>query len=243
MTETLDTLSTGGIRILQPRKGYRYSLESLILPFFPHLGKDDAIVELGAGAGVISMILARRCRACRITAVEIQERLHTLLSRNLAQNGLEDQVRPLLADIRRIEEHLDGGAFDLVCCNPPFRKARSGRINPDPEKAMARHEIALSLEDLVRSVDYLLKRRGRFVLIYLPERLTDLILALRRKGLEPRRMQTIHSFPATPAVLLMVEAVKGVRPGMKVEAPFVIYRDQSKGYSAEMEAIYGFRGE
>lgn len=243
MEETFDTLSTGGIRIVQPRKGYRFSLDSLILPFFLQLKDDSNIVELGAGSGVVSMIIAKRCPACRIASVEIQERLYTLLSRNLVLNGLEDRIRAVHGDIRRVEEYFEPGAVEQACSNPPFRKVRAGRINPDPEKAMARHEIAITLEDLVRAAAYLLKRHGRFSLIYLPERLTDLILTLRRMNLEPRRMQTIHSFPESQPVLLMMEAVKGARPGLKMEAPFVIYQDKSKTYSREMEAIYGFQGE
>jgi len=243
MEETFDTISTGGIRILQPRNGYRYSLDSLILPFFSHLKEGGSIIELGAGSGVISMILAKRCATCRVTALEIQKRLYGLLTRNVAENGLENNVKGVHGDIRRIEEYFDPGGFDLVCSNPPFRKANAGRINPDEEKAIARHEVSLTLKELIHAAGYLLKRQGKFALIYLPERLTDLLLTLRRNNLEPRRMQTIHSFPGTPPVLLMVEAVKGVRPEMKIEAPFVIYRDKTKAYSDEMEAIYQFQVE
>lgn len=243
MKETLDSISTGNIQILQPRKGYRYTLESLILPFFLTLKTRSHIAELGAGSGIISMILAKRCMSCRITALEIQERLYHLLTRNLELNRLKERIEAVQGDICKIEKKFEPGNFDLVCVNPPYRKARSGRINPDPEKAIARHEIALSLTDLVRGADYLLKGGGKFALIYLPERLADLIVTLRKRDLEPRRMQTIHSFPGSPPVLLMLEAVKGAKPDMKIEVPFHIYRDQSKAYSEEMDAIYRFQGE
>ncbi|OIP65129.1 MAG: SAM-dependent methyltransferase [Nitrospirae bacterium CG_4_9_14_3_um_filter_53_35] len=239
--ETLDTLSTAGIRILQPRRGYRYSLDSLILAFFLHLKKGDAVVELGAGAGVISMILAKRDPACPIVGLEIQKRLYGLMARNLALNGLEGRVQAVHGDIRRIEEYFDPAKTDAVCSNPPFRKVRSGRMNPDPEKAIARHEIELTLPDLIHAAAYLLKRHGKFSLIYLPERLADLIQQLRQDHLEPRRMQTIHSFPETPPVLVMVEAVKGAGAGMRMEAPFIIYRDKTGAYSKEMKSIYGFQ--
>ncbi len=239
--ETLDTLSTAGIRMLQFRRGYRYSLDALILAFFIHLKKNSSVVELGAGSGVISMILAKRHPNCDVAGVEIQKRLYGLLEKNLVINGLQGRVQAVHGDIRRIEEYFDPEKTDAVCSNPPFRKVLSGRTNPDPEKAIARHEIKLTLEDLIHAAAYLLKRHGRFSMIYLPERLTDLIIQLRQNRLEPRRMQTIHSFPGTPPVLVMVEAVKGARAGMKMEAPFIIYRDKTGAYSGEMESIYGFQ--
>ncbi len=241
--ETLDTLSTAGIRMLQPRRGYRYSLDSLILAFFLHLQKGGSVVDLGAGTGVISMILAKRYPACHIVSIEIQKRLYDLLAGNLVLNGLNDQVQAIHGDIRKIEEYFDPEKTDAVCSNPPFRKVRSGRMNPDPEKAIARHEVELILPDLIHAAAYLLKRHGRFFLIYLPERLTDLIVQLRQNSIEPRRMQTIQSFPGTPPVLVMVEAIKGARAGMKMEAPFIIYRDKTGAYSKEMESIYRYQGK
>ncbi len=242
METSLDTLSTGDIRILQPRKGYRYSLDALILPFFMTLSARAALVELGAGAGVISLILAKRCPACRIAAVEIQETLHDLLVQNVALNGLNDRIRPQLGDVRAIDQWYAPESFDAVCANPPYRKVRSGRINPDREKAVARHEICLSLDELVRAAAYLLGKQGRFSLVYLPERLADLIQQLRRCNLEPKRMRTIHSFASSAPSLILMEAVKGARPGMTLEAPFVIYGNCSRQYSEEMARIYSFQG-
>lgn len=243
MDETLDTLSAGGLRILQPRNGYRYSMDALILPFFMEPKPDVSIVELGAGCGVVSMLLARRCPSCRITAVEIQERLHRLHEKNLALNDLSDRMKLIRGDIRRIEEFLPPAAAEGVCSNPPFRRTRSGRISPDREKAIARHEVELTLGELVRAAAYLLEKQGRFCLVYLPERLADLVQTLRRNGLEPKRMRMVQSRPGTPPVLILLEAVKGGQPGMIHEAPFMIYRDEEKHFSEEMEAIYGFNGE
>ena len=243
MEETLDTLSTGGIQILQPRNGYRYSLDALILPFFLKVKGGERLMELGGGTGVISIIVARRCGDCSLVSLELQERLYGLMVRNLALNRLTDRVDGVRGDIRQVRKHFDEASFHQVFTNPPFRKARSGRINPDREKAIARHEIALSLEELVDAAAYLLKPEGRFCLIYLAERLVDLIQKLRHRNLEPKRMQTIHSFPDAPAGLMLMEAVKGVRPGLTLEPPFVIYQDRDKTYSPAMEAIYAFQGE
>ncbi len=242
METSIDTLSTGGLRILQPRRGYRYSLDALILPFFMTLAPRASVAELGAGTGVIALILAKRFPECRIEAVEIQESLHDLLVQNVALNGLTDRIRPRRGDVRAIDQWSAPESFDAVCANPPYHKVRSGRINPLPEKAVARHEICLSLDELVRAAAYLLGRQGRFSLIYLPERLADLIQHLRRRNLEPKRMRTIHSFASSAPSLLLLEAVKGARPGMTLEAPFVIYKNRSKEYSPEMTRIYGFQG-
>ena len=243
MEETLDTLSTGGIQILQPRRGYRYSLDALILPFFMTIKGRERLMELGAGTGVISMIVARRCRDCSLVSLELQERLYGLMVRNLALNRLAGRVDAVLGDIRQVREHFGEASFHQVFANPPFRKAASGRINPNREKAIARHEVALSLDDLVDASAYLLRQEGRFSLIYLAERLVDLIQKLRRRNLEPKRMQTIHSFPDASPGLILMEAVKGVRPGLTLEPPFVIYRDRDKNYSPAMQAIYAFQGD
>ncbi len=241
--ETLDTLSTGGIRIFQLREGYRFSLDSLILPFFLEGVSGNSLIELGAGSGVISMIVARRFREGRLVAVEIQRRLYDLLTRNLSLNGLSGRIEAVLGDVRETGKMFEPGEFDRVFSNPPFRRVRSGRMSSDPEKAMARHEVLLTLEELVRAAEYLLAWKGKFSLIYLPERLAELIAELRRRKLEPKRMRTIHSFPGSPPVLILMEAVKGARPGMLIEAPFVIYRDRSGRYTDEMQAIYDFTGE
>lgn len=243
MEETLDTLSTGGIQILQPRTGYRYSLDALILPFFMKVKGGERLIELGAGTGVISMIVAKSCADCSLVSLELQERLYGLLVRNLDLNRLAGRVDGVLGDIRQVPRLFDKASFNQVFTNPPFRKAASGRINPNREKAIARHEIALSLDDLIDASAYLLKQEGKFCLIYLAERLVDLVQKLRRKNLEPKRMQTIQSFPDTPPGLILMEAVKGVRPGLTLESPFVIYQDRDKTYSPAMQAIYAFQGE
>jgi tRNA1Val (adenine37-N6)-methyltransferase len=247
--ETLDTLSTGGIQILQPRKGYRYSLDALILPFFMDLEAGSSILELGAGCGVIALLLARRCPTCRVTAVELQHRLYRLMEKNLLLNGLVDRIRPVREDIRSISTRFHPESFDSVCANPPFRKAHSGRISPNAERAIARHEIALSLEELVGVAAHLLRKEGRFSLIYLPERLDDLLQGLTRNCLEPKRIRMIHSFPGSPPVLFLLEAVKNGatsperRTSLIREAPFTIYKGKGKEYSKEMQAIYDFKGE
>ncbi len=241
METSLDTLSTGDLRILQPRMGYRYSLDALILTFFMTLRARASAIELGAGTGIIALVLAKRFPDCRIAAVEIQQPLYDLLVRNIALNGLRERIEPQLGDVREIDRWYGPASFDTVCANPPYRKVRSGRSNPDREKALARHEICLSLDELVRAAAYLLAKRGRFFLIHRPERLADLVQKLRRCNLEPKRMRTVHAFATSAPSSVLLEAVKGARPGMTMEGPFVIYRDRSKEYSEEMMQIYAFR--
>ncbi|UCD84496.1 MAG: tRNA1(Val) (adenine(37)-N6)-methyltransferase, partial [Deltaproteobacteria bacterium] len=207
--ETLDQLLSGKLKIIQKKKGYRFSLDALLLTDFVRISRGDEVIDLGTGSGVIPLILAKKSPAKRIVGVEIQKELAEMALRNVQLNALEDKITILHRDLRKLPGELTAGSFALVLSNPPYRTGSSGRLNPNPEKAVARHELTCSLEELLKVAGYLLKPKGRLALIYSAPRLADLIAGLRKEKLEPKRLRLIHPDSDTKAKLVLIEASKG----------------------------------
>lgn len=234
------------IRIYQNKDGYRFSVDALLIYSFITMPRLRKIADLGAGSGIIGLLLARKYPSAEVTLVELQERLAELAGRNVAANGLEGRVRVAHADIRAIVAALRdaesapfplSGDYDLVVSNPPYRRVKTGKLSIDDERAIARHELRLSLPELIRAAALLLRHHGRFCVIHLPERLTEIVTVMRGYGLEPKRLRFVHSRIAEEAKMALIEAVKGARPGLDVEPPLIIY-EAGGGYTEEMKELY-----
>jgi tRNA1Val (adenine37-N6)-methyltransferase len=233
---TLDSIRD--VRICQSKEGYRFSVDSLLLYDFVKLGEVGNIADLGTGSGIVGILLAKKYHDARAVLFEIQDSLVRLAQKNLSINHLEDRVEVVGCDLRLLPSSgFCAGGYDLIVSNPPFRVTKSGRISISEEKAIARHEIKLRLCELVEAASFLLRAKGRLCMIYHPGRLSELIRALSEKDCEPKRLRFVHSNVSSEAKMVLVEAVKGGRPGLKIERPFYIYRDDG-GYSEEMEQIY-----
>ncbi|MBI2534747.1 MAG: tRNA1(Val) (adenine(37)-N6)-methyltransferase [Deltaproteobacteria bacterium] len=233
---TLDALFKGQLRILQSRKGYRFSLDAVLLATFASPRGAEKVVDLGAGSGVVSLILAKLHPSLAVTGLEIQETMVTWAQKSARLNQLASRVTILQCDVRRIAKVLPPGGVDLVVCNPPYRKPASGRVSPDAEKRIARHEIAGGLIDFVQAGAYLLRVNGRMAVVYPAVRTVDLLAAMRAAGLEPKRLRMVYSFAGAEASLVLVEGAKGGRSGMKILAPLVIY-EKGKQYGPEVASI------
>lgn len=235
--ETLDGIRD--IRLYQRKRGYRFSVDSLLLHHFVNLRSAGSIVDLGSGSGIVGLLLAKKYPKAKVTLLELQRGLHELALRNIVINALEDRVEALNLDIRRLPAGLvQSGQFDLAVSNPPFRRPLSGLLNEEPERAVARHEIELSLGELLGAAASLVKAKGRFCLVYHPVRLSELMDGLRAVRLEPKRLRFVHGNEHAEAKMVLVEAVKGALMGIKVERPLFIYNGGG-GYTDEMVEIYG----
>ncbi|OHB26341.1 MAG: hypothetical protein A2X84_09595 [Desulfuromonadaceae bacterium GWC2_58_13] len=235
--ETLDDLRSGGLKIIQQKEGYRFSLDPVLLCGFARIDAGESVVDLGAGAGVIPLLLARRTEAAHIVGVEIQPRMADRARRSLILNGLRERVTIIERDLRELRGCLEPQSCDVVLSNPPYRRGGTGRTAPEAERAAARHELAGGLDDFLAAAAYLLKQGGRVYLIYLAERLAELLAAMRQARLEPKRLRCVHSRHGETARMVLVEGRRAGRPGMTVEAPLYVY--EGEGYSAEVLAIYG----
>lgn len=232
--ETLDSIRD--IRIFQAKDGYRFSIDALLLEHFITAKRLERGIELGTGSGVISILLAGRLKEAKIIAVEIQKSLADRAMRNVKLNGLTDRIEVLSRDVRELRKLYPANSFDFVFSNPPFRKPKTGRLSVSDERAVARHELALPLPDLVSAASYLLKHSGKFFLIYHPFRLVELIDLLHGARLEPKRMRFVHSRRGEEAKMVLIEAVKGSGTWLRIMPPLYMY-SRTNDYSAEVRKI------
>ena len=234
--ETRDALFEGKLSVIQSKSGYRFSLDALLLARFAVVRKGKRGIDLGTGNGVVALILASREPSLKITGLEIQAEMAERAARSAALNGLSDRVSIVQGDVRAPEGIFSAGSFDIAVCNPPYRRLASGRINPNDEKRVARHEIKANLGDFVRAAAYWLCRGGAMSVVYPATRMTDLLQTMREKALEPKRVRPVHSFAGSEAALVMAEGIKEARSGLKIMPPLVVYTDERK-YTPEMSAI------
>jgi tRNA1Val (adenine37-N6)-methyltransferase len=233
---TLDSIRD--VKVYQSKSGYRFSVDSLLLFDFVNLKTVKNIIDLGAGVGIIGLLLANRYIQSCITLVEIQDNLVKLAQKNISLNRLEDRVKVIQCDIKDIPvKKIVKEKYDLVVSNPPFRRFLSGRLNVNDEKAIARHELLMGLSDLIRAASFILKEKGRFCMIYHPYRLADVINLLRLNNIEPKRLRFVHSYHFSESKMFLIEAVKSGKPGMVVDKPFYVYNDDGS-YTEEMLRIY-----
>ncbi len=235
---TDDALFSGKLHCLQRAEGYRFSVDAVLLAHFISPKKDEKILDLCAGNGVVSLILAYRRHDISLSLLEVQPRLAELARKNISMNGFGDRMKVFAGDLNLIKTLMEPGRFDWVVCNPPYRKIQTGRINPDKEQAVARHEISADINGVVRAVAYALRTRGRAAFVYPASRLTALIAALNIEGVEPKRLRMVYSYPGSDAKLALVEAMKNGGDELVVLPPFFIYDRPGGEYTSEMEECY-----
>jgi tRNA1Val (adenine37-N6)-methyltransferase len=215
--ECVDDFMEGVLKLIQSRDGYRFSIDAVLLSEFVTIKPAEVVFDLGTGCGVMLLLLLLKRPVSRVYGMEIQEELASQAVRNAALNRFEEKMEVILGDIRT--PPITPGCAHVVICNPPYRRVESGRINPDRRRAVAKHELLTSLDDILRTASWLLKPKGRLALVYPAERLTDLLTRMRQTGLEPKRLQLIYPTLSSGAVLALVEGLSGGRAGMKIEPP------------------------
>ena len=236
-TLTRDHFFNGKIVLNQPESGYRFSIDAVILSHLACPAPGETVLDLGTGCGVIPVMLAFRHPEIRLIGVEIQPSLSRLARQNVADNHLADRVRVVDKDIGQLLLVDIGGPVDLVVTNPPYRKLDSGRINTDSQKAVARHELKIDLDTVLRTARRMLRKFGRFSIIYPSVRTVDLIAAMRLTGIEPKNLTMIHSKPSSPARLVAITGIKGGRPGLEVSTPLYLYHEDGS-YTQTVESMF-----
>lgn len=234
---TKDTFFNGRIQVAQAADGYRFSIDAVILAWHIAPAPEARVVDLGTGCGIIPLILAYRHPSIAVTGIEIQPQLAQLAADNAAINHMADRITIVCADIRTPKNHLPAGQADIVVCNPPFRQADSGRINPHEERAIARHELTVTLKDILATTKRALRTSGEFVAIYPASRVADMISAMREAGIEPKLLRTIHSRQEEEARLILVKGSRNGRPGAAIAPPLVLYDAESR-YTPEIERMF-----
>ena len=236
--ETFDTFFGGKIKLVQEKDGYRFSIDAILLAGFVWLKKGERVIDLGTGVGIIPIILGKRSEGAeQIIGVEIQEKLTELAKRNALINGLEDLIHIYQGDIRTMINIFPPSSFDVVVTNPPYYRVSSGRINSHSQKAIARHEVTCTIDDVMQSARYLLKEGGRIFVIFPAQRAITLLDSLRSASLEPKALRWVHSRKGEEAKFIITEAYKGGGEGVKVLPPLFVYSHDGK-YTQEMKTLY-----
>jgi tRNA1Val (adenine37-N6)-methyltransferase len=224
--ETLDTFFNGKLRILQKKRGYRFSVDAILLSQFVKIRNNERVIDLGTGCGILPLLLSQTTKAHSFVGVEIQKGLAECAKKNAVLNHLEDRISILNQDLRELKRTFPPGSFDVALSNPPYRKYQTGRINPSMEKAIARHEIKGTLEDLISIASHLLPSKGRFYLIFPALRTIDLMVALREGKLEPKRLQFVHPRIGEEAKFILIESIKTSGVELKIMDPSVLHESE-----------------
>jgi tRNA1Val (adenine37-N6)-methyltransferase len=235
---TTDTFFDGRITVKQNKRGYRFSLDAVILAAQACPRPGDTIVDLGTGCGIIPLILAYRNPEAKIYGVEVQSELAKIARQNVKDNDMETRINVIQRDMKTLAAGMVSGPVNLVVSNPPYRKPNSGRLNPNHQRAVARHEIEVTLADVVECACRILDTSGKFITIYPAERLPDLLSQMRAFRIEPKLLRAIHSRRHTNAKLVLVEGIKAARPGIKISPPLLVYA-KTKVYSKEVQRMFG----
>ncbi len=222
------------LTLIQKSEGLTFGTDALLLAAYIS-GRFERGCELGAGSGIISLLLLSRDKLASTVCLEIQEEYAELTERNARENGFSDRLCAVAGDLRDYKSECE---FDLIYTNPPYMKATSGRLCNNDKKSIARHELAGTIEDFCKSAARLIKYGGSFAAVYRPDRLCDLIAAMRNSGLEPKRMTFVHADTESEPSMLLVLGKMGGRSGMLVTRPLIIYKDKAhKEYSDDMNYI------
>lgn len=236
--ETLDELRDYDLRVIQPKTGYRFSLDPLLLCDFAGVRTGERVVDLGTGSGVIPLVLARKSEGTTAVGVEFQQELAEMASRNVALNGLADRIEIMATDILSLRKSFPVSSFDLVVANPPYRKQGTGKISPRAGRDKARHESTATLTDFIAMAKYLVKPEGRICFIHHVSRLPDLFVESRSLKLVSARLRMVHGSTTVGAQMLLIEFHKGRRTDLAVLQPLFVHGADGE-YSYEMKRIFG----
>lgn len=234
---TTERFFNDAISVAQPENGYRFSVDPVILAAHAAPQPGERIVDLGTGCGIMPLILSHRYPETRITGIELQEDLATLARKNMAENRVSGTISILTKDIRTLRPSDLGGCVDLVISNPPYKKKKSGRINPDPQKAIARHEIELTLAELLATTARILAPNGRFIIIFPADRLAELMKGMEKNGMGPETARFVHTKKDRPAKRVIMTGIKNQNPVFTVMPPLFL-RDSKENSTKEMNSIF-----
>jgi len=236
--ETIDELQNHRLRIIQPRHGYRFSLDPLLLCAFAAIPGGGRVADLGSGCGVIPLVLARAYEGAQVVGVEHQEEMAVLATRNVLLNGLADRITIFHRDVTELRPLFPPSSFDAVLANPPYRRRGTGKVSPKEGRDDARHESTAGLADFLAAAKYLVSPAGRISFIYHPSRLGELFAEAAAIKLAPLRLRMVHGNSRAEARMFLVELAKGRKGELKVLPPLFVY-DEQGAYSDEMRMIQG----
>ncbi len=237
--ERLDELHRNGYQIIQNSRKFCFGMDAVLLSGFAKVKPGERVLDLGTGTGIIPILLRGKTQGRDFTGLEIQEESADMARRSVAYNHLEESVSIVTGDIKEAAALFGAASFDVVTCNPPYMTGNHGLVNPEQPKAVARHEILCTLEDVVSQTAKVLRSGGRFYLVHRPFRLAEILTLLVQYKLEPKRMRLVYPFVDKEPNMVLIEALSGGRSRITVEKPLIVYKEQGV-YTDEIYDIYGY---
>ena len=221
--ERLDDLQLNGLELIQDPEKFCFGVDAVLLADFVKVRPGENVLDLGTGNGIIPLLLSAKTQAAHITGLEIQEDIVEMARRSVSHNGLNDRIDIVEGDIKEAADIFKPAFFDVITTNPPYMLAEHGLRNPDDSRAIARHEVLCSLDDILRESMKLMQDKSRFYMIHRPFRLTEIMIKMNYYKIEPKRIRFIHPYIDKEPVLVLIEGVRGARPRVTVEPPIIIY--------------------
>lgn len=237
--ERLDDLERNGYHIIQNPEKFCFGMDAVLLSGFAAVRRGEKVLDLGTGTGIIPILLEAKTEAAHLTGLEIQSESADMARRSVALNHLEEKIDIVEGDIKCASSVFKKASFQVVTTNPPYMTDLHGIKNPKAPKAIARHEVLCTLGDVVREASLLLETGGRLYMVHRPFRLAEIFRELSAYKMEPKRMRLVHSFIDKEPTMVLIEAVRGGKPQLKIEEPLIIFDSQGV-YSKEIKENYGF---
>ena len=239
--ERIDDLQYKGLKLIQKKDGFCFGADAVLLANFADIRKNDKVLDLGTGTGIIAILISAKTAASSVTGLEIQPEMSEMAERSVKLNSLENKLDIVCGDIKNALQLFGQSKFNAVVTNPPYMNKGGGLLNPSDTMAVSRHELLCTLEDVISVSSRLLAPGGRFAMVHRPERLADIIFLMRSHGVEPKYLRFVHPSPYKKPNMVLVRGMRGGKPQLKVLEPLYVY-DETGGYSKEINEIYS-RGE
>lgn len=238
--ERLDDLQVNGYEIIQHPGKFCFGMDAVLLSNFARVKKGERVLDLGTGTGIIPILLTAKTEGDAFVGLEIQEESADMARRSVVHNHLEKKVEIVIGDIKEAAQVFGSASFDVITTNPPYMIGQHGIANASDTKAIARHEVLCTLEDILRESARVLKPRGRFYMVHRPFRLAEILSKMIEAGIEPKRMRMVHPFVDKEPNMVLIEGMRGANSRMTVERPLIVYKEVGV-YSDELLGKYGLK--
>ena len=237
--ERIDDLQRNNYRIIQDPERFCFGMDAVLLSGFAKAKEGDHVIDLGTGTGIIPILMEAKTKASNLVGLEIQPESADMAQRSVELNHLEKKIRIVTGDIREASSIFGAATFDVVTSNPPYMTEHHGITNEKSPKAIARHELLCTLEDVICQAAKLLRPGGSFYMVHRPFRLVDIMVLMRAYHLEPKRMKLVYPYIDKDPNMVLIEGLRGGRPRMTVEKPLIVYKEPGV-YTDEIYEIYGY---
>ena len=235
--QRIDDLQCKGYKIIQDKSLFCFGVDAVLLADFAKIKKKARVMDFCTGSGVILLLMEAKEKGNEFVGMEILEESAKLAVKSIEMNGLSDKIKIINKDIKEVPEIFPAASFDVVTCNPPYISESHGLLNKDLPLNIARHEICITLEEIVYNAGYLLKPGGKINIIHKPFRIAEIFEYMKKYKIEPKRMRLIQSYINKEPSMVLIEGVKGGNPRLKVESNLIIYKDTNV-YTDEINNIY-----